>query len=344
MVLSFIRRRLYDPGVILLMLLLALTPDDAQRDAVARALLTDFTAGRFDAAAKNFNDTLLAALPPAKLKEFAGQLAAQAGKFEKVREVQHGTEQGYRVVTLVSDYEKLRLDVRVAFDGDGKVAGLFFQPSGAAKPTAASTRFADYVTKSPLRLPFDGEWFVFWGGRTLGENYHAITVDQHFAYDLVMVRDGVSHPAGAKTNADYYCWNAAIVAPAAGTVVTSVDGIEDNVPGVMNRSAPPGNYIVIDHGNGEYSLLAHFRRGTVAVKTGDSVKAGDLLGRCGNSGNSSEPHLHYHLQNGPKFGGAEGLPAQFRDYCADGKPVAVGEPKKGQRIGPCRTAAAKPPL
>ena len=319
--------------ILFLLLLLAQTPDDIQREASARALLAAFTAGQFDAAAKNFNATMLAALPPAKLEAFAGQLAAQVGKFEKVREAKHSTDQGYHLVTLVSDYEKARIDVRVAFDAEGKVAGLYFQPSGAAKPTAASTRFADYVTKTPLRLPSDGEWFVFWGGRTLDENYHSVTVDQHFAYDLVMVRDGVSHPAGAKTNAEYYCWNAAIVAPADGTVVTSVDGIEDNVPGVMNPSAPPGNHIVIDHGNGEYSLLAHFRRGTVAVKVGDKVKAGDILGHCGNSGNSSEPHLHYHLQNGPKFGaGAEGLPAQFRDYCADGKQVAAGEPRKGQRI------------
>ena len=112
----------------------------------------------------------------------------------------------------------------------------------------------------------------------------------------------------------------------------------------MNPAQPAGNHVVIDHGNGEYSLLAHFRRGTVTVHAGDRVKAGELLGHCGNSGNSSEPHLHIHLQNASKFGSGEGLPMQFRDYCANGKPVATGEPRKGQTIGPCRSAAATPPL
>ena len=114
------------------------------------------------------------------------------------------------------------------------------------------------------------------------------------------------------------------------------ESVDDNVPGSMNPAVPAGNHLVIDHGNGEYSLLAHFRKGTVAVKTGDKVEPGQLVGRCGNSGNSSEPHLHYHLQNAPRFGKGEGLPAQFRDYCEDGRAVAVGEPRRAQRVGKCK--------
>jgi len=62
------------------------------------------------------------------------------------------------------------------------------------------------------------------------------------------------------------------------------------------------------------------------------VKQGQIIGRCGNSGNTSEPHLHYHLQNSPKFGQSEGLPAQFVNYVADGERVERGEPVQGQRI------------
>jgi murein DD-endopeptidase MepM/ murein hydrolase activator NlpD len=68
------------------------------------------------------------------------------------------------------------------------------------------------------------------------------------------------------------------------------------------------------------------------VKEGQSVTSGQVVGRCGNSGNSSEPHLHYQLQNGPKFGDADGVPAQLHDYVADGKPVTSGEPVRGQTI------------
>src|SRR3546814_15367827 len=79
-------------------------------------------------------------------------------------------------------------------------------------------------------------------------------------------------------------------------------------------------------------MLAHLRRGSVAVEAGQQVAAGDELGRCGNSGNTSEPHLHLHLQDAPVFGEGNGLPAFFEDYTADGEVVARGEAVKGQTI------------
>ena len=103
-------------------------------------------------------------------------------------------------------------------------------------------------------------------------------------------------------------------------------------PGAMNAAQRAGNHVILDHGTGEWSLLAHFKRGSLRVKPGQTVAAGDTLGLCGNSGNSSEPHLHYHLQNGPTFGDAEGLPAQFVNYIADDKPIARGIPVRGQVV------------
>ena len=110
------------------------------------------------------------------------------------------------------------------------------------------------------------------------------------------------------------------------------DEIEDNAPGVMNPRRPLGNHVILDHRNGEFSVLAHLHQGSLTVKTGDRVKAGQVLGTCGNSGNSSEPHLHYHLQNSPEFKTGAGLPAQFVDYSADGQSVDRGEPTRGQFI------------
>lgn len=80
--------------------------------------------------------------------------------------------------------------------------------------------------------------------------------------------------------------------------------------------------------------MAHLQRGSVAVQVGDWVEPGDLLGLCGNSGNSSEPHLHNHLQNTPDFPGGEGLPALFRSYLVDGVLVERGEPLRGQFVAP----------
>ena len=103
---------------------------DAALDAMARDLLADFVAGRFEAAAKNFNAKMMEVLPPAKLREVAAQLDAQLGKYKSTRETRHADESGYRTVILVSDFENAVVDVRVVFDTANKVAGLFFKPSG----------------------------------------------------------------------------------------------------------------------------------------------------------------------------------------------------------------------
>ena len=164
------------------------------------------------------------------------------------------------------------------------------------------------------------------------ENYHAAYPDQRFAYDILNIRDGTSHTGEGKENSDYFCFEKPIVSPGAGVVVEAVDGIADNVPGKMNPAQPCGNHLVIDLGEKEFLFLAHFKNGSLKVKAGDHVQPGQPLGLCGNSGNSSEPHLHVHLQTTPIFGAGKGLPLQFQHYLADGKPIERGEPTKGQAI------------
>ncbi|HEX8395514.1 MAG TPA: M23 family metallopeptidase [Longimicrobium sp.] len=220
------------------------------------------------------------------------------------------------------------VQVTIVTDSAGTIHGFGVAPRREAAPS----RFMDYQPRTPLRLPFDGEWYVFWGGRTLEQNYHAMTSDQRFAYDLVIRRDGSSHSGDGSALEQYYCYGQPILAPGDGTVATVVDGLPDQRIGSMDRANPAGNHVIIDHGNSEFSLLAHLRPGSVAVRAGDRVRAGQKLGECGNSGNTSEPHLHYHLQNGPVFGRAEGLPAIFRGYTANGQRVEQGEPVRGQTI------------
>ncbi len=243
-----------------------------------------------------------------------------------------------QVTPLLGDHLYIRTAAFEAYDGNivlqwtidaaGDISGFFIRPT----PVAAPTDYLEYETKTPLRLPFDGEWYVFWGGRTVAQNYHAVAIDQRFAYDILVVRENRSHAREGTVNADYYCFRTPILAPAPGVVVGAEDGVPDNTPGVVDSDRPLGNHVIIDHGNGEFSFLAHFLNGSVAVENGDDVSAGDLLGLCGNSGNTSEPHLHYHLQTTAVFGGGEGLPAQFLGYLADGQPVARGEPVRGQKI------------
>ncbi|MCB1163061.1 M23 family metallopeptidase, partial [bacterium] len=177
-----------------------------------------------------------------------------------------------------------------------------------------------------------GEWFVAWGGRTLEENYHASTRDQRFALDLLVMDGDATHVDDGAHNSDYFAYGRPVLAPAAGTVVAAVDSVPENAPGQMDGASPLGNHVVIDHGNGEFSFLAHLQPRSLRVAPGDRVEPGDTLGLCGNSGHSSEPHLHYHLQNSPRFGDGDGLPAPFLAYSADGRPVDRGEPVRGQLI------------
>jgi hypothetical protein len=223
-------------------------------------------------------------------------------------------------------------------DDEGRVAAFVVRPH-----QEASSEHLEYQTKTPLRLPFDGDWFVGWGGRTLADNYHAESPNQRFAYDLLILRDGKSHTGDGTANEQYHCFGQPILAPGPGKVAAAVDGIDDNKPGEMNPKQPVGNHVILDHGNGEFSFLAHLKKGSVAVETGDAVKAGDRLGVCGNSGNSSEAHLHYHLQTTPRFADGEGLPAWFLNYVADGKAVEKGEPVRGQTIRPGSPQGADSP-
>ena len=97
---------------------------------------------------------------------------------------------------------------------------------------------------------------------------------------------------------------------------------------------PAGNHVVLQTAAQEFVYLAHMQQGSLRVKEGERVAEGDLLGLTGNSGNSSEAHLHIHIQNKADFFAPDaiGLPLLFSDYLANGKPVAKGVPIQGQFI------------
>lgn len=154
-------------------------------------------------------------------------------------------------------------------------------------------------TKLTYSLPFKGNWFTFWGGEDVLANYHYETPSQRYAYDFLIEKDGYTYSGDPKKNESYYAFGQEITAPEAGKVVHVVSDIADNEPvGTMNEKDLAGNIVVIDHGNGEYSQLAHLKKDSVTVKVGDIVQKGDVIGLCGNSGNSSEPHLHFQLSDG----------------------------------------------
>ena len=119
-----------------------------------------------------------------------------------------------------------------------------------------------------------------------------------------------------------------------------VDGLSQNLPQVeSDPSNPAGNHVVIRVADSQYLLIAHMQPGSLRASGGDIVKTGDAIGLVGNSGNTSEPHIHIHLQDQPTFDpGATGLPLSFSSYRADGLALSVGELSADQFIAnKCRT-------
>lgn len=270
------------------------------------------------------------------LAAFREQIATQLGDEKSLLDETVTPTGNLSVYRRRAHFEKFAgvIVVQWTLAADGRVTGFFIAPEQPPSPEAASNAHLDYQARTRLRLPFTDEAFVFWGGRSVEQNYHAANANQRFAYDFVMMRDGATHSGEGRRNDEYFCFGKPIVAPAAGEVVEVVDDVADNLPGQMNAAQTTGNRVVIDHGTGEFSLLAHFRQGSIRVERGERVDQGQRLGECGNSGNSSEPHLHYQLQDGPKFGDSAGLPAQFVEYFTDGHATERGEPEKGQHVRP----------
>jgi hypothetical protein len=270
---------------------------------------------------------------PAGLQDVQHKITAQLGKETAVL---HESAiilppQMFNVVRIV-EFDKIMGSIVVTwtFSADGKtIEGFYIRPEANPAPT----KFADYKDKTALTLPLTGAWTVYQGGTTVGENYHAASIDQRFAYDLSLVKDGALFSGTGSKSEDFYGFGQPVLAPAAGKIVVADDLYQDNAPGKGSDDDPPqGNAIVIDHGNGEFSMLAHLKSGSLKVKVGDTVKAGQPIALVGQSGNSPIPHLHYHLQTTAVFQKGQGLPIQFTHLLVNGKPTPAATPVRGDII------------
>jgi hypothetical protein len=181
------------------------------------------------------------------------------------------------------------------------------------------------VTLEPMLLgpPLKGgNWLAANGpARTSGHRRSMLPINgmpaiaQRFAIDYVMVDSTGSTFRGDRLkNESYYAQGSDAIAVANGIVAVTKDSIPENVPGVTSRAVPitletvGGNHVILDLGGGRYAFYAHLQPGSLRVKKGDRVRRGQVLGLVGNSGNSTEPHLHFHLSDGTSPLGSEGVP------------------------------------
>ncbi len=192
------------------------------------------------------------------------------------------------------------------------------------RPIAFPASIESSAPSATVRLPADAPLRVAWGGDSIETNYHAAAPDQRWAYDLLVE----PYLTGSSDLEDYGCYGIPVVAPVSGLVVGVRDGEPDEPPGITSNNviAPTGNHVFIQMETGTYLVIAHLKEGSVRVRTGENVEEGQAIGECGNSGNTSEPHIHIHHQRQDPtvfpINFAEGLPLYFREH--DGAPMPVG--------------------
>jgi hypothetical protein len=139
------------------------------------------------------------------------------------------------------------------------------------------------------------DWYIVQGGSSAYLNAHHDTPAQALALDIVAL-DAYGRRANAllpNRLQDYVVFNQPVYAPCTGEVVAIGDGLPDLTPPARDQKNAAGNYVAIAC-KGATVLLAHLRRGSVLQSVGASVTVGDRIGNVGNSGNTTEPHLHIH--------------------------------------------------
>lgn len=239
------------------------------------------------------------------------------GDVVDTRIVPSGGDVGFNYYAEQYEWGNNTLMLLTVWDGNGQLAGLNLVPQGYLN---------DVETPEPIvaRLPFEGAWVVFWGGETEFRNYHATTPSQRYAADLMVWQNGSTAEAPGTENEQYHAFGQPYLAPVDGTVVTVLadqDDIPPQSPGSPG-SHPAGNHIVIEVDAG-FVVLAHCQHGSILVQEGDSVAAGDVVAAVGNSGNTSEAHVHIHAQTHLDMYDPQvaGIPIVFENALENGEPT-----------------------
>jgi murein DD-endopeptidase MepM/ murein hydrolase activator NlpD len=298
--------------------------ETATYKTIADKFELNYNAGSYDSIFSMFDAIMQKALPPEKTNEFLTGLKEQAGQIKKKQFIKYtkGTVAVYK-----TNFENALFAINISLDNNSKINGLFInQYVEESQPQILRN-----LTK--LILPFKDEWTVFWGGDTKELNYHVSTPAQKNAFDILITdAKGNTYKTDGKTNEDYYAFGKELIAPCDGEIVLAVDGVKDNVPGQMNTFNVGGNMVIIKTANNEYLVFCHFKHQSIKVKEGQKIKQGELLGLCGNTGNSSEAHLHFHIQNIENLNTATGVKCYFEKLFVNGQVKQDYSPIKNDKI------------
>lgn len=204
--------------------------------------------------------------------------------------------------------------------------------AGAAVQFVASRPPRHHVYPPPVEVaaPVTGRWMGLNSPADKVPSHGTHVYGQSHAIDIVAEPEDGSRPAfgwwpPSRPNRDFPAFGAPLLAVAGGTVVRARDNQRDHrsrnswpaliyllIEGIFRDVAGPyrviGNHVILDLGDGTYAMYAHVRKGSLRVREGDRVAPGQLLGECGNTGNSTEPHVHFQLMDHPDVNRAHGIP------------------------------------
>ncbi|MEM0911483.1 MAG: M23 family metallopeptidase [Pseudomonadota bacterium] len=203
---------------------------------------------------------------------------------------------------------------------------------------AVDTNNQNYQARAAFDLPFEAEWLTLWGGDTGFENANSARQSTRFGHNFVRMNNGIYFLGNGLNNDDHYCFTLPIRATASGTVVAVENTVPDNSIGEANTNLDQyyGNYVVVDHGNNEFSITAHMVQNSIVVRMGDTVERGDFIGSCGNSGAVEFPQVHIHLQDSPGTRVSDatihGLPMQFESHYNNGDRQSQASPVRGDLV------------
>jgi len=261
------------------------------------------------------------ALPLVNCQEFLTKLKKEAGQIKIRKFIKH--EKGF--ASYKTHFEKALFALNLAVDKDQKISGFL------VKSFIEIPEIERNSTK--MSLPFKGDWTVTWGGDSKELNYHVESKSQKNAFDFLMTdKTGKSFRTDGNSNEDFYAFGQYLFSPCDGEIVSVVDGIKENIIGEMNSFHIGGNVIILKTENNEYVVFCHLKHQSIQVKEGQKVLQGEALGQCGNTGRSSEPHLHFHVQNTENMNDAVGVKCYFDKIMVDGQLKTDYSPIKNERI------------
>ncbi len=213
-------------------------------------------------------------------------------------------------------------------------------PEGRVVEASRQIPVSRYEQKTSMIFPVRASFMIF-SAHDYDDINHKDERSQWGAYDIVVLGKQLEVLKGTGRKAkDHVAYGHEVIAPADGTVVYARNDILDGpiskelmsrLPDQMNIG--PGNHIIIDHGNSEYSFFCHLKHGSVHVEVGDHVRQGQVIANLGDTMSKDYPHLHFQLMSGPVSLRADGIPSRFENvelaYPTPGLGLKIAVPKRG---------------